>query len=516
VIGFASTCARTEECSRKGHPNKCLHDVLKGIRTLEVCGDLGVRIHGLSCDSRTLQPGDLFIALPGEHSDGHNYVAHAAERGAVAALVERSPFTQERAGKSFTIVRVSDTLRAMGKVAAALYDFPGHSLTFVGITGSNGKTTVAYLTEGILRRAGYKVGAITTVKDWWPGTERTARFTTPRSDELQALLWEMRRDGVTHVVSEVSSHALVQHRMSEVTAEAAVFTNLSLEHRELHPTEEDYYRAKRRLFTEVLRPAGLACINVDDSAGKQLSKELKDARLLTYGISQEASVQATEPHFSMRGTSFELILPGEQFQIHTGLLGNHNVSNLLAAIAVTWGMGIPASAIADAARDLAAPPGRLERIDEGQDFWVFVDYGHSPDALEKSLASLRMFAPGKIITVMGCGGERSAEKRAPMGRIAAENSDFVVLTSDNSRGEKAADIIRQIEEGIVNHETGYLVEEDRAKAILEAIRRAGPSDIVLLAGKGHETGQTEQGQTRPFDDRIESRRALRSLLHECE
>jgi len=493
---------------------KCLDDVLNGIGILEVRGDARVPIQGISCDSRTTQPGDLFVALPGAHRDGHAYVPHAAEQGASAALVERFPQQPDGGPKGFPIVRVADTLRAMGHAAAALYDFPGRSLTFIGITGSNGKTTAAYLTEGILRRAGHPVGAITTVTDRWPGMERPARFTTPRSNELQALLWEMRRDGVTHVVSEVSSHALTQHRMIGVPAAAAVFTNLSFEHRELHPTEEDYYRAKRRLFTEVLRPAGLACVNIDDPAGKRLAEEVPGARLLTCGFAEEASIQARDPRFSTSGTSFELRIPGERLRIHSRLLGEFNVSNLLAAIGVTWGLGVPAALIAEAVPDLQAPPGRLERVDEGQDFWVFVDYGHTPDALEKTLRCLRAFAPRRIITLMGCGGERSPEKRAPMGRIAAEYSDFVVVTSDNSRGESTAEIIRQIKEGMIGYETRYMVAEDRAQAILEAVRRAGPADIVLLAGKGHETGQTEGGRTRPFDDRDESRRALSKVLHE--
>jgi len=428
--------------------------------------------------------------------------------------VERFPEEPNPPEAGFTLVRVADTLRAMGHAAAALYDFPGRALTFIGITGSNGKTTTAYLTEGIFRRAGHPVGAITTVMDRWPGTERPARFTTPRSDELQRLLWEMRQDGVTHVVAEVSSHALVQHRMVEVPAAAAAFTNLSSEHRELHPTEEDYYQAKRRLFTEVLRPGGLACINIDDPAGRRLAAEVRGVRLLTYGFSPEASIRATDTKFSMSGTAIEVLLPGERVRLRSGLLGRFNVANLLAAIGLAWGMGVPSDLIAEAVPELAAPPGRLERVDEGQDFWVFVDYAHTPDALEKTLGCLRAFAPAGIITVMGCGGERSREKRAPMGRIAAELSDFVVVTADNSRGESTSDIIRQIKEGMTSHESRYMVEEDRAQAILEAVRRAGPADIVFLTGKGHETGQTEQGQTRPFDDRIESRRALRKVLHE--
>jgi len=402
----------------------------------------------------------------------------------------------------------------MGLAAAALYEFPGRSLTFVGITGSNGKTTTAYLVEQLFRRWGHPTGAITTVRDWWPQGSLPARFTTPRSDELQRLLWQMRRDGVTHVVSEVSSHALVQHRMTAITAEAAVFTNLSFEHRELHPTQEDYYQAKRRLFFDHLRPAGLAVVNLDDPMGERLARDLSHATLVTYGFSPRAAVRAEMPNYGPEGTGFLMLLGGKRFPVRTRLLGRFNVSNILAAAATSWGLGIPAEFIANAIEEVEGPPGRLERIDEGQDFSVFVDYGHTPDALDQVLTSLREVARGRIITLMGCGGNRSPEKRAPMGRIAAEKSDFVVVTSDNSRWEKTSDIIRQIEEGMTDYATRYMVEEDRGKAILEAVRRAQTDDIVLLAGKGHETGQTEQGETRPFDDRTESRRALRSLAGE--
>jgi UDP-N-acetylmuramoyl-L-alanyl-D-glutamate--2,6-diaminopimelate ligase len=400
----------------------------------------------------------------------------------------------------------------MGQAAAALYEYPAQALTFIGITGSNGKTTTAYLTEAILRRWGHVTGAITTVMDWWPREQIQARFTTPRADELQFMLWRMRRAGVTHVVSEVSSHALVQHRMTGVEAEAAIFTNLTFEHRELHPTQEDYYQAKRRLFFNHLRPAGLACVNIDDPMGERLAKELTHSTLLTYGFSERAAVRAEMVNGNASGSGFMLRLAGKCFPVRTRLLGRFNVSNILAAAGTAWGLGIPAEFIADSIEDLDGPPGRLERIDEGQGFQVFVDYSHTPDALLQVLTSLREVAPGRIITVMGCGGNRSPEKRAPMGRIAAENSDFVVVTSDNSRWEKTGDIVRQIEEGMTHHASRYMVEEDRAKAILEAVRRAEINDIVLLAGKGHETGQTEQGETRPFDDRTESRRALRRLI----
>jgi UDP-N-acetylmuramoyl-L-alanyl-D-glutamate--2,6-diaminopimelate ligase len=402
----------------------------------------------------------------------------------------------------------------MGHAAAALYGYPARALTFIGVTGSNGKTTTAYLTEGILRRWGHPTGAITTVMDWWPGERIQARFTTPRADELQFMLWRMRRAGVTHVVSEVSSHALVQHRMTGVAAEAAIFTNLSFEHRELHPTQEDYYQAKRRLFFDYLRPAGLATVNIDDPLGERLAKELTDSTLLTYGFSERAAVRAEMVNSTASGSGFILRLGGKRFPVRTRLLGRFNVSNVLAAAATTWGLGIPPEFIARCLDDLEAPPGRLERIDEGQDFHVFVDYSHTPDALKQVITSLREIAPGRIITLMGCGGNRSPEKRAPMGRIAVENSDFVVVTSDNSRWEKTSDIVRQIEEGMTHHASRYMVEEDRSKAILEAVRRAESNDIVLLAGKGHETGQTEQGETRPFDDRSESRRALRRLIGE--
>jgi UDP-N-acetylmuramoyl-L-alanyl-D-glutamate--2,6-diaminopimelate ligase len=325
----------------------------------------------------------------------------------------------------------------------------------------------------------------------------------------------MRDAGVWCVVSEVSSHALTLHRMIGIEADIAVFSNLTMEHREFHPTMEDYYDAKRRLFTQVLKPAGHACINVDDPAGGRLADELASLgrTVVRYGLSNPGcEVTARGIRASAEGTHFTLITPEGSVDVDSPLLGRFNVYNQLAAVSAVLHFRFPLDFIASALKTFSGTPGRLERIDEGQDFLALVDYAHTPDALLNVLETVRPIVRGKIITLMGCGGCRSREKREPMGRIAVLSSDFVVVTADNSRWEKTEDIIKDIEKGMVGHEDQYIVEPDRSLAILEAVRRAGPSDCVLLCGKGHEDTQTEQGQTRHFDDRSECRKAIRAVL----
>jgi UDP-N-acetylmuramoyl-L-alanyl-D-glutamate--2,6-diaminopimelate ligase len=403
----------------------------------------------------------------------------------------------------------------MGLSAACIYGYPARDMSFIGFTGTNGKTTGTYLTEHLLRRKGIPVGVVGTIEDRWPGHTQRASFTTPRADDYQKILADMREAGVWCVVSEVSSHALKQYRMIGIEADVAVFSNLTLEHRELHPTMEDYYETKRRLFTQILKPAGNACINVDDPAGRHLAEELTAMRrqVIRYGLfSPDCEVTARDVRASSEGTRFTLVTPDGSVEVDSPLLGRFNVYNQLAAVSAVLHYRFPLDFIAAGLKTFSGTPGRLERIDEGQEFLALVDFAHSPDALLNVLETVRPIVQGKLITLMGCGGCRSREKRAPMGQIAVLNSDFVVVTADNSRLEKTEDIIEDIKKGMVGHEAQYMVEPDRSLAILEAVRRAGPSDCVLLCGKGHEDTQIEQGRTRHFDDRSECRKAIRTVL----
>ena len=495
-------------------PGQSLASLLKAVPHQKVKGDSSVQVSGICVDSRSVRKGDVFVALRGVHVDGHRFIAAAVSAGASAVLCEEMPPEMDTETFPVPFIIVRDSLQSMGHLAATLYGNPSENLVFIGVTGSNGKTTTTYLIERILLDAGYPTGAVTTIEDRWPGHREPARFTTPQSHEYQRMLAEMVREGATHVVSEVSSHALSLHRMVGIRVRVAVFTNLSFEHREFHPDEEHYYQAKKRLFTEHLASGAGAVINMDDEAGRRLASELNTShlRVIRYGRGNDAEVRAREIELSAKGATFDIVSPAGRKTIQSPLLGDFNVSNVLAATAVALELEIPLESIARSIEGFEGVPGRLETIDEGQDFTVAVDYAHSPDALENVLRTIRGLAPARVITLMGCGGDRSPEKRAPMGRIAAELSDLVVVTADNSRSEKTRDIIEDIQEGMKGHESKILVEEDRAAAILQAIRCARTADFVLLSGKGHEATQTEGGVTRPFDDRIQSREALRKVL----
>lgn len=479
-------------------------ELLEGLEVLEVRGDLGVEVRGIASDSRTVKEGDVFVAVKGERADGHGFIGEALRRGASALLVERRPD-----GAAAPWARVRSTREALGLVASRFYGEPSSRLTVVGVTGTNGKTTTTYLLESIFRAAGKEVGVVGTVNYRFPGCVREAPNTTPSSLELHRLLGEMLQRGVSHVAMEVSSHALVQGRLKGCQFDAGVFLNLSPEHLDYHGTMDRYLEAKALLFREVLRDSPKdpwAIYNADDPRVRTVGDGVRGLRKVTFGL--RGQVRPVEASRGPEGLRAVLDTPWGRLEVRSPLLGEHNLYNVMAAVATALALGVEEEAVVKGVWALKGVPGRLERV--GERPMVIVDYAHTPDALRRALEAVRPLARGRVIVVFGCGGDRDRSKRPLMGRVASEGASLVILTSDNPRGEDPLAIIREIEAGIAPG-TDYLVIPDRREAIREAIGLARPEDLVLIAGKGHETYQIVGGERLPFDDREEARKALEDL-----
>jgi len=502
--------------------------------TAEVPSLLASReVRGLALDSRKVRSGDLFFALPGRHQDGGRFAQEALGRGAIAVVLERSAAGPDESVIEAAI-RVSQPRRALAFVAARFHHHPDRRLALVGITGTNGKTTTALLVAAIAEAAGEAPGFIGTLgsriaSEWDPGV-----LTTPEAPELCDLLERMVRAGVKHCAMEVSSHALSQDRVSGLTFAAAGFTHLTRDHLDFHGTIEAYYLAKRRLFFELLRPEAPAVVNADDAFGGRLAGELSSSGrpVARFGRGAGVELHITEERLSLEGSAFTLQLASGPLPIRSPLIGAHNVENLALAVGLGQGVGFSHETIARGLAALTAVPGRLERVEPAdrsldpkrRSPLGFVDYAHTDDALSRVLAALRSLGaapPRRLLLVFGCGGERDPGKRPLMGRAAALGADLVVATSDNPRGEDPDEILRQIVPGlaaggksVVTEEAaqtgaaGYLVESDRRAAIRLAVSLARPEDVLLVAGKGHETTQTIGSQKLPFDDRAELRAAL--------
>jgi UDP-N-acetylmuramoyl-L-alanyl-D-glutamate--2,6-diaminopimelate ligase len=453
-----------------------------------------VDVTGLAYSSESVQPGTLFFCVPGFTADGHDFAPDAVARGAVALVCQR-PL---RLG--VPEVLVEDVRAAMGPAAARFYGDPTSRLRVVGVTGTNGKTTTAFLIREILERAGMQTGLLGTVKRVVAGVEEEVERTTPEAVDLQATFRRMLDGGDTACAMEVSSHALELGRAVGIRYACKVFTNLTQDHLDFHESMERYFLAKRRLFHE----EGPAVVNVDDNYGLRLAGELPDA--ITYGIEAEAAVRASDVSFDVRGSSFRV---GE-LELQTRLPGLFNVQNALAALAAARALGVDDDAIAGALSEAGRVPGRFEPVEEGQDFGVIVDYAHTPDSLENVLRAAREITSGRLHVVFGAGGDRDRGKRPLMGEVAARLADRVVVTSDNPRSENPDAIVDEIIAG-----TGPGVERvvDRREAIALAIETAEPGDVVVIAGKGHEQGQEfEAGRKEPFDDVTVARESLRARL----
>jgi UDP-N-acetylmuramoyl-L-alanyl-D-glutamate--2,6-diaminopimelate ligase len=462
----------------------------------EILGDgPPVEISHLAHDTREVRDGTLFFCVPGFTRDGHDLAPQAIEAGAVALVVERE------LGLGVPEVVVPSVRAAMAPAAARFHGDPTARLPIVGITGTNGKTTTAWLIRGILEHAGRQTGLLGTVTSFVGGEERPTTHTTPEAIALQATFAQMLAGGDRACAMEVSSHALVLHRADAIHWAVAVFTNLTQDHLDFHDGMEDYFLAKRRLFEA--GPAATV-INVDDEYGRRLAADFPDA--VTVGIEQDARIRAEHVASDAAGATFAV--DGREHRVC--LPGDFNVLNALCAIAACRALGLDDEAIAAGLAEAGAVPGRFQPVDEGQGFTVVVDYSHTPDSLENALRAARGLSTNRVYCVFGAGGDRDREKRPLMGRVAAELADVAVVTSDNPRSEDPQAIVDEILAGMDGHGEPIL---DRREAILHAIRLAEDGDVVLIAGKGHEQGQELAGGEKiPFDDVTVAREALRDRL----
>ncbi|WP_320778078.1 UDP-N-acetylmuramoyl-L-alanyl-D-glutamate--2,6-diaminopimelate ligase [Streptomyces sp. CRN 30] len=499
------------------YPGPPRPDRVSATSLAELAGQLGAEppraaadVTGITHDSRAVRPGDLYAALPGARAHGADFVTQAAGLGAAAVLTD--PAGAERAAATGLPVLVTDDPRAeMGELAATIYGHPGRDLLQIGITGTSGKTTTAYLVEGGLRTA-RTTGLIGTV-EMRIGDERIkSERTTPEATDLQALFAVMRERGTEAVAMEVSSHALVLGRVDGCVFDVAVFTNLSPEHMEFHRDMEDYFQAKARLFTP--ERSRLGVVNADDEYGRRLAREA-GVPVVTYSAEghPDADWRAEDVEVGPLDSTFTVIDPkGQRITARSPLAGPFNVANTLAAIVALSAAGLDAQSAADGVAAVPGVPGRLERVDAGQPYLAVVDYAHKTDAVESVLKALRKVTEGRLHVVLGCGGDRDTTKRMPMGAAAARHADTAVLTSDNPRSEDPLAILATMLQGAASvpaHERGEVqVFEDRAAAVAAAVARAEPGDTVLVAGKGHEQGQDIAGVVRPFDDRQVLREAI--------
>jgi UDP-N-acetylmuramoyl-L-alanyl-D-glutamate--2,6-diaminopimelate ligase len=480
--------------------------LLRGVEAIGATehGDLGVA--EIAYDSRGVKPGTLFVAIHGEKTDGNKFVPDAIARGAIAIVSEQT--RPKSIPAEFPWIKVPDARKGLAYVGANYFGHPAEVLKLVGVTGTNGKTTTSYLVDSILRAAGCEVGLFGTIAYRLVRETRPAIHTTPESLDLQNFLAEVVRAGGTHAVLEASSHALALDRLWGCPFAVAIFTNLTRDHLDYHNNFDDYFAAKRRLFegTGAAAP-GAGVINRDDAYGKQLAGLA--ARTLTYGLEPGADITTRKPAISISGLEFTCETPVGKIEVRSPLAGRINVYNILAAIGAGVALDLSREVIAAGIAQLSSVPGRFERIDAGQPFLVVVDYAHTDDALRNLLSTAKELNPdGRIITLFGCGGDRDRTKRPLMGEAAGRSSDVVVLTSDNPRSEDPLLIINDAIVGVQRTNAKFLVEPDRERAIEIALDQARPGDIVLLAGKGHETSQVLRDRTIDFDDRQTARRML--------
>lgn len=469
------------------------------------------QVTGVTADSRRVQPGSIFVAVRGFQTDGHQFIAEAVQRGAVG-VVYQEPAATEQIPESVTAIQVDHSRRALAELAAAFYGHPSADLTLVGVTGTNGKTTVVLMLDSIARAAGKTTGVIGTLGVTVAGETRESAHTTPDGAELPALLAEMRDAGVSHVSMEVSSHGLALDRVWRCKFDAAIFTNLGQDHMDFHRNPEEYYQTKRRLFADyadLSRPEKelVGVINLDDPVGERLVREAK-CRVVTYGVEKQAQIRGRDLHSTSQGLRLRVEFPEDSppLLLSLPLIGRFNAYNALAAAACAWTLGYLPKSIREGLESLQAVPGRFEHVTAGQDFTVVVDYAHTPDALQNVLTAIRALQPRRVLCVVGCGGDRDRSKRPQMARIATTQADYTVLTSDNPRSEDPRAILEEMVTGARGE--AYTVVPDRREAIFSAVRQCRPGDVLVIAGKGHETYQIIGDQTLPFDDREVAREAL--------
>ncbi|HEY5078864.1 MAG TPA: UDP-N-acetylmuramoyl-L-alanyl-D-glutamate--2,6-diaminopimelate ligase [Opitutaceae bacterium] len=478
-----------------------LSEYISESEILAVKGSLERPISGLVMDSRRVVPGNLFFALPGMRTDGASYLDEAVSRGASAIIAQRIP---AHPPAKVTFIQVADARAMLARVSQRYYRFPDRSLSVVGVTGTNGKTTVTHLIRHFLN-GNERVGLLGTIS-YDLGARTVPSFrTTPESLDIFGMLAQMRDAGCRNAVMEVSSHGIAQQRVLGLEFGAAVFTNLTRDHLDFHKTLDAYFEVKTRLFTGSAGPVPrVAVVNLDDEHGERLAAKIAadvpSARLVTFGENPRAQVRAENVVLNFRDTSFRLAWPGGVAAVESPLIGRYNVSNVLAALATAWGLGRDPSALAPRMRDFKGVAGRMERIEEGQPFNVLVDYAHTDDALRNALGMLRAITPGRLLVVFGCGGNRDRTKRPRMVQAVQEFADHAFATADNPRGEQVERIFDDMREGVADP-TKITWIADRRRAISLALDSAVAGDSLLIAGKGHEGYQEFADTVIPFDDR---------------
>lgn len=477
-------------------------------------GDGSTEITGVETDSRKVKTGDLFICLPGHVSDGHDYAQAAVQKGAAAIIAERET------GAGVPTLYVKDSRVAMAVAANHFYGYPSKELKVIGVTGTNGKTTTTYIIEKILQDQGHQTGLMGTIQMKIGSEVFPVENTTQESLAIQQSFRKMKEAGAEYCIMEVSSHALDLGRVKGIRYRSALFTNLTQDHLDYHNTMEEYRSAKGLFFSRLGNEYDgdpdnrqYVVLNADDEASDYFA-HLTSAPVITYGIEKEADVRASDISVTVRGTEFKLTTFRGEKTVKLKLIGKFNVYNSLGAIAATLLEGVPLVDIKNSLEGMAIVEGRMEPVDEGQEFLAIVDYAHSPDGLENALTTIREFAEGKVITVFGCGGDRDKTKRPKMGKIAGHYSDFVFATSDNPRSEDPEAILEDIRPGLLEAgltDDRFELIADRRTAISKAVEKAGPKDVILIAGKGHETYQIIAGISHHFDDREEARNAIRGI-----
>ncbi|MGD8606196.1 MAG: UDP-N-acetylmuramoyl-L-alanyl-D-glutamate--2,6-diaminopimelate ligase [Myxococcales bacterium] len=474
-------------------------------------------VTGVQHDSRRVKPGDLFVAVRGESHDGARFVEDALSRGAAAVVAERT--LPHRVSQ----ITVGDARLALGRIAELVYGSPSSVLHTVGITGTNGKTTTAYLLKEAIESDSGRVALIGTTGLVFGSAERPSLHTTPEADDISRFARESLDAGATHLVIEVSSHGLALHRVDALHFEVAAFTNLSRDHLDFHGSLERYFEAKARLFTELAPKC--AVVHVDDPFGARLAERLSTPMLrCSMQAQRDAEIRVLAWSLSRDGIKAELQTPDGVVELQSPMLGRHNLENMLVALGCAYALGLSVERVAGAWRSAGGSPGRLERVPHPGDVAVLVDYAHTPDALARVLETMRGITPKRLIVVFGAGGDRDKGKRPEMGRVALEHADLAILTSDNPRSEDPARILDEVEAGakqsgavqiepseLAAASRGYCVLADRREAIRRAIGAAAPGDTVLLAGKGHETHQIIGADRTHFDDRQEARAAIEAL-----
>ncbi len=501
-----------------------LEQLLAGIDGSNTSGDIGDEISTVCYSAEKCREGSVFVAIPGLKHDGHDFIPEAIARGAKYIVHEKDlQFPRE-----VTAIKVANSRRALGILAKNYFGNPSANLVLIAVVGTNGKTTITYLLESILKAAGNKCGVLGTVNYRFNDKTYPAPNTTPESYELQKILREMADAGVTHVIAEVSSHAIDLKRVDDCDFDMGIFTNLTRDHLDYHKTMENYFQAKKRFFSEVLPQSRKnnhqkMVINNDDRWGQRILAETQ-LPALAYCIENNCDLKATDYDLSLLGITARINISGETLSISSPLIGKFNLYNILAAVGASFILHIPQSSIKAGIEQLSCVPGRLESVETNSGFHVFVDYAHTDDALRRVLQNLSVLKKKRIITVFGCGGDRDRGKRPLMGEAAVSYSDLAIVTSDNPRLEDPGAIIREIETGIdqkkikkveidspqiMNETHSYTVIPDRKKAIEAAIHFASVGDIVLIAGKGHEDYQIMGTKKMPFDDRIVAANALK-------